>query len=115
MESRIPVVSNGVVSVNAAGSSPGKYSLSMNVFTVLLISFGFIKNFGLARLHGCRSKSLRFLETLAVGSKQEKVAAQGLRTACQLAACDRACWCARPTSRRSKCCGPPPNQRLETS
>ena len=42
MESRIPVVINGVVSVNAAGSSPGRYSLRMNVFTVGLISCGFI-------------------------------------------------------------------------
>jgi hypothetical protein len=55
MESRIPVVTNGVVSVNAAGSSPGKYSLSMNFFTALLISSGFIKNFGLARLSKCGS------------------------------------------------------------
>src|SRR4051812_43624814 len=102
MESRIPVVINGVVSVNAAGSSPGKYSLSMNFFTVLLISSGFIKNFGLARLCGCRSQVVTVFAngTLAVCSKQEKVTAQGVRTACQLTAGDQARWCARPISRR---------------
>ena len=42
MESRIPVVINGVVSVKAVGSSPGRYSLRMNVFNVVLISCVFI-------------------------------------------------------------------------
>jgi hypothetical protein len=84
MESRIPVVSNGVVSVNAAGSSPGKYSLSMNVFTVFLISSGFIKNFGLTRLSGWPFQVVTVFGngTLTVCSKQEKVAAQALRAGC---------------------------------
>src|SRR5437762_3065173 len=37
MESRIPVVTSAVVSVNAAGSSPGKNSLRINVLTVALM------------------------------------------------------------------------------
>src|SRR5438874_11510986 len=48
MESRIPVVISGVSLVNAAGSSPGRYSLRMNVLTVVLISSGFIRDSRLA-------------------------------------------------------------------
>jgi hypothetical protein len=44
MESRIPVVISGVVSVNAAGSSPGRNSLRMKVFTVALMSCLSINN-----------------------------------------------------------------------
>jgi len=44
MELRIPVVISGVSSVNAAGSSPGRYSSRMNVFTVVLISCRFIND-----------------------------------------------------------------------
>src|SRR5215467_7437540 len=43
MESRIPVVIRAVVSVNAAGSSPGRYSLRMKFFIEVLISCSFMK------------------------------------------------------------------------
>src|SRR5437868_8093535 len=72
MESRIPVVMSGVVSVRATGSSPGRYSLRMNVFTVLLISCGFIKNSRLGAPTGGSSNSLRLCLLFARRTKQQR-------------------------------------------
>ena len=65
-----------VVSVNAAGSSPGRYSLRMNVFTVVLISCGFIKDSRLGAPASRSSNWLRLLQTrcllFAWRSKQQR-------------------------------------------
>src|SRR6266496_1967707 len=57
MESRIPVVISGVVSVNAAGSSPGRYSFKMKDFTLAWISCSFMNDTPVCghdgRLCGC--------------------------------------------------------------
>jgi hypothetical protein len=91
MESRIPVVISGVISVNAAESSPGRYSLRMNVFCRSLYILRVHKGFSI-RSAGQSLFQLvtAFADTMfAVCSVNQTAAARALRTVCPRAAGDR--------------------------